>query len=99
MLASKHGYLEVAEELLSKNANPNIKRQDGLTALMIAAKYDEMDLVETLLTKGAEKEIKSAQGTAATIAIEKGHLDIANYIKGFSNEQREEPSEKPRHSF
>lgn len=51
--AASYGYLEIAELLLSKNADVNAKNSEGITPLHYAASYDHKDVVQLLLSNKA----------------------------------------------
>jgi TonB family protein len=61
-LAAQNGNKDVAELLLAKKAEINVKAYDGWTPLHLAARYGHKDVIELLLAKGAEVEAKDDRG-------------------------------------
>ena len=52
---------------LAAEMNPNVKADDGGTALMLAASNGHTEIVEALLAKGAEVDVKTETGETALI--------------------------------
>jgi L-ascorbate metabolism protein UlaG (beta-lactamase superfamily) len=55
-MAAIKGYGEIADLLLSKNADPNAEDKKGKTPLYYACRYSNKKVAKTLLSKGANKE-------------------------------------------
>lgn len=54
-----------AKLLLDYEANPNLQRSDGKTALMEACQRSDQYIVEMLLSKGADPRVKNSEGHSA----------------------------------
>jgi ankyrin repeat protein len=82
MAAAKSGHRELVELLVSKGAALDERNLDhNITALIWAANGGHRQIVEFLLSKGADKTIQTFNGyTAASIAAENGHQDIARLL-------------------
>uniref|UniRef100_A0A673GIC2 phospholipase A2 n=1 Tax=Sinocyclocheilus rhinocerous TaxID=307959 RepID=A0A673GIC2_9TELE len=61
-ILTKRGRFEAAMTLLTHGADPNIKGQDGNTALHLAMKLDHMDLIKALMVFGADVEVHNDLG-------------------------------------
>lgn len=73
---------ELAEYLLSKNANPNIADASGSTPLFWAVKFGNKEMTELLLKHKADKTIKDAQGmTPFEYALQTKNKEIINLLK------------------
>ena len=48
MIAAGKGDIVIVDELLKKNADPNLRDQNGRTALMWALEYKHQEVVERL---------------------------------------------------
>ncbi|SOC31298.1 ankyrin repeat domain-containing protein [Thalassospira xiamenensis] len=68
--------------LISAGAQPNRLAANGLTPLIIAAARGNMATVQTLIDGGASPAMKGKSGTASHYASLKGHMEIAEYLKG-----------------
>lgn len=74
---------EVTALLLERGADPNARQQVGYTPLMGAAGSGLEPLVSLLLARGADPSLVSEDGkTAASIAVEHGHLQLAQKLTG-----------------
>jgi len=81
ILASKGGYKQIAEILISKGAVENQKDDSGYTALMWASKEGHQEVAELLLENGADVNAKSKNGnTALFYASEKGRVDLVELL-------------------
>ncbi|GEN76069.1 ankyrin repeat domain-containing protein [Chryseobacterium hagamense] len=73
---------ELAEYLLSKNADPNIADASGYTPLFWAVKFGNREMTELLLKNKADKTIKDAQGmTPFEYALQTNNKEIINLLK------------------
>jgi ankyrin repeat protein len=73
---------ELAEYLLSKNADPNIADASGYTPLFWAVKFGNKEMTELLLKHKADKTIKDAQGiTPFEYALQTNNKEIINLLK------------------
>jgi uncharacterized protein len=69
------------EKLIAATGDPDIAQKSGYTALMIAAGNGFTDAVDALLAAGADRARKMPDGkTAADIARERGHADLAERL-------------------
>jgi len=67
--------------LLAKDADVNVKCNNGDTALILAAEKGHKDIVEALLVQGADVNAKGRYGDAALIcAAQNGHTDIVRAL-------------------
>lgn len=85
LLSAANGRVD-SEELITTlvNAGSNINMQGIFddTALIMAANRGKIITVKALLRLGADKSVKDFKGrTAYDIAIEKGHLEVANLLE------------------
>ncbi len=63
------------------SVNMNAMDNNGWTDLMDAASWGQLDYVKFLVVNGADSSIKNKKGkTAAMLAREKGHKEIADYL-------------------
>ena len=56
--ASRYGYKEVVEFLLSKGANPNVADKMGFTALHFAVMHSQVEVAKVLIEHGADVNAK-----------------------------------------
>jgi hypothetical protein len=61
-VAVQHGYGEVVELLIDKNADINIKNISGTTPLYVAAFHDRIEMAALLLNHGADINSKTEDG-------------------------------------
>jgi len=85
-LAASSGQKDVAELLIAKGANINIQNSHDRTPLHLAVREDDRDMVELLVTKGADINAKSkfdgwVSGTPLDLAIDEGHIEIAEFLR------------------
>jgi len=73
--------IEIVRMLLEKSANPNAKSQSGSTPLHTVAFTGDREGLDLLLKHGADPKIANRDGkTAAAIARERGHQEIAEVL-------------------
>jgi ankyrin repeat protein len=73
--------LEAARLLLEHGAPVNARQQAGWVPLHSAAQNGDRAMVELLLAHGAKPELTNEQGkTAAAVAREKKHLEVADLL-------------------
>jgi ankyrin repeat protein len=71
-------YERIVKLLLDHGADPNVREQNGFTALHAAAQNDDVEIIRLLLLGGADLTIKSTSGkTAMDIAEDAGHEKAA----------------------
>lgn len=83
LVAAVHGgHKRIAELLIEKGANVNIRTRKGHTPLMYAASLGKFDIAKMLIKAKAEVLIRLVDGkSAADLAEENGHLDLAKFLK------------------
>ena len=80
-IAAQEGFLEIAQLLVSANADINVKGVEGFTPLRIAAGNGRLELVKYFASKGAEIDTKGNDGaTPLEHAAGKGHLEIVQFL-------------------
>lgn len=73
---------KLTEDLLKKNADPNIADDTGATPLFWAVKFGNKELIELLLKYKADKSIKDAIGmTPFEYALQTNKEEIINILK------------------
>ena len=84
MIASQKGYIELINEILSRDAWVNHTDGDQRTALHYAIdnQVENLDVVNLLIEKGADinKETTSDGYTPLIIAVNRGHKNIAKTL-------------------
>jgi ankyrin repeat protein len=76
------GDLEIVRALLDAGAGVDAPQVGGITPLMGAAATGNEALVQLLLERGADPSRSGSQGTAAEIALERGHPELAQRLAG-----------------
>lgn len=89
--AARRGHLLVVRQLLDSGAQANLVEGEGHTALSVAAREGHAEVVRLLLTFGADKSYQTPLGTAAQLADQAGHHDIARLIRAFPPASAKEP--------
>ena len=76
------GITEIVK-LLMRDCDPNDQSYAGITLLMNASKVGNLELVKYLLSINVDVTLKDVNGkTAYDYAIEKGHSDIVELLRG-----------------
>ena len=74
--------LEAARLLLEHGAPPNARQQGGWAPIHAAAQNGDRPMIELLLRHAADPKLANDEGkTAAMVASEKGHLEIAALLE------------------
>lgn len=82
MAASIKGNLEIVNELLRKNANPDICDSNGTTALIYAAMFLKKDIAQALVNAKVNREAKDNRGnTALDYAILANNDELIKILK------------------
>lgn len=93
--AATDATLPVLRKLLDAEADPNLRRPDGWTPLMLAAYRGEVDLVQLLLERGADPTV--TRGTrlmdAAMIAAANGNAQAAQMLHEAADAANPDPAE------
>lgn len=75
------GHLAIVEYLLAAEADVNATQQGGFTPLMGAAAGGHETIVQRLLDAGADARVQADGKTAADLAVEHGHAELAAAIR------------------
>jgi Ankyrin repeats (3 copies) len=79
--AVKSGETAKVGQLLAAGADPNVRRQEGLTPLISAALGGRADIAKLLVDKGADVNAKSDNGmTPLMVAAAEGHKGVAQLL-------------------
>ena len=65
--AASHGSAIAVKELLKHNRNPNIRTENGCSALHLAVLNGHLDTIETLVECGRDLQAKDQYGYSCTI--------------------------------
>ncbi len=86
--ASRNGYLEELERLLSEGADVNAKDSIGSTGLMLASEYGHTETVKLLIESGAELNYKNREygWTALMLSSLKGRMETTEYLISVGSE-------------
>lgn len=80
--ATARSNVAMVRMLLSKGADANAVQAGGFTPLCAAAFHGSREIVELLLAHGADPAIRTEDGkTAADLAAERGHLELADSLR------------------
>lgn len=83
LAAAGSGETAKVGQLLAAGADPNVRRQAGLTPLISAALGGRADIVKLLVDKGADVNAKSDSGmTPLMVAAAQGHEEVAELLLG-----------------
>ena len=81
VVAAKKGHMEVVDELLSVEADPNVKDSAGSTALIYSAIYGHEKLVKRLISAQADLNIQNEYNdTALAEAAFNDHLSVVKLL-------------------
>ena len=89
--ASFNGHLEVVRLLLSKEGvDVNKRLIHGGTAINAASFSGHLEVVKELVAQGADRRILDKNSkTAEDIARERGHAEVADYLKSLRERDEE----------
>ena len=77
------GFDELAELLVNKGANVNVKNSMGGTCLIYAATFNKPKIAKLLLDNGADASVKDNRGhTALDHAKLQGSHELINMLEG-----------------
>jgi len=80
--AAEKGNFVLAEGLLNKGADVNMKDRFGMTPLHTAVKHGDGELVELLCRRGADRaRVDNTNSTALEIARDNGHARIEQLLE------------------
>jgi ankyrin repeat protein len=99
--AAGEGYVGMAQYLLDKNADINVKNAAGTTPLHEAARSGNLFIMELLLQRGADARVRDAKGNtplhiAVPAASHRAALDML-LLHGADPNTRDEHGESPLH--
>ncbi len=80
MLAAHSGHSRTVEILLSKGADPNLAKPDGITALILAAEYGHADVVRQLLAAGTDPWHSSVDHSTALSMAQEGFEECVQLL-------------------
>jgi Flp pilus assembly protein TadD len=80
LLATNKNRVATVRYLLDLKANPNIGDRNGWTPLLSAADEGNREIVDMLLQRGADIHARLDGKSAATLAAEKEHFKLAEYL-------------------
>ena len=82
MQASQNGHKEVVIALLNKDANVNMRAENGTTALMLASKNGHAEIVHILMDKWADVNVKepTTGGTPLIMSSGFGHTETVRVL-------------------
>lgn len=83
--------LTQARSVLSMDFDLNMLGNQGQTPLIRAAQRGETAIVDLLLQHGANPAIIGSEGTAADIALQAGHPELASKLQAIVKQQSTEP--------
>ena len=90
-VAAHRGHKEVAELLITKGADVNVKNQRGRTPLYDAAIWDRKDIAKLLFDAGADVNAKDNDGkTPLDAAKEENKNEIADLLRKHGGKTGEE---------
>lgn len=79
--AITHGDAPYAAKLIRDGANPNVRRSDGITPLVLAASNNEYECIQALLENGADPDLTTEEGWHAYhFAKNSGFADAAHLL-------------------
>ena len=79
--ASQEGNGSKVRELLDLGVNPNMKNDEGNTALILASENGHSETVRELLNRGADIDVQGDRGTTALISASgKGHSETVRAL-------------------
>lgn len=82
IVAAYHDSKNIMQLLLEYGADINHANKCGKTALIEAAYYGRKDIVQLLLEHGADStQTNHAGRTAFDIAVDRGHVEVADFLK------------------
>ena len=83
--------------LLTNEADPNVQRRDGMTALTMAAQHGKEDIVSLLLINGADRQKEEKnEWTALMMAVQKSHGAVIDTLLHAHAEHFNHYSDIPR---
>ena len=81
IIASRAGFLQIVELLLSKGANPNVKDNYLDSPLIAASEMGHLNVVQLLLTNGAKFDvIDKHRKTPIMLASEHGRIHVVDFL-------------------
>jgi hypothetical protein len=87
-------------ESLLKGAKVDAEDSDGFSALVVAARWNRVSILQSLITvHGADIDHRTRLGqTALDVAVEHGHTEAAEYLRGVLNLRGFLDRRRPSHS-
>ena len=82
MYAAGYGHVDIVKLLLDAGADVNERSRVSRTPLIWAAGSGQLNTVRLLLKNGADPDLVDSNGeTAADLAAENGHDDVAHFLQ------------------
>lgn len=96
--AISRGDVAAVKKALATGLNPEVRADDGLTALIVAVKNERLEVVRTLLASGANVLTRSGKGSPPLgFAAQTGNMEIIRHLmeKGAELEARADTGDTP----
>lgn len=94
-LGDEDAHHEIVQLLLSRNGNPNVKSNEGVTPVHVAASWGFVGILKILVENGGDPWFEDTEGyNAWDVALQKNQWNILKYLASYMEEENSEPSEE-----